>query len=56
MPELTDEQYAQALNLEAFARHALANPKTRSKILEIQKTLHPETVIPVTLPRCCPRS
>src|SRR5215469_7528470 len=44
--ELTDEQYQQAINLDAFTRRALANPKTRRKILEINKELNPETVIP----------
>ena len=46
MPQLTDEQYAQAVNLDAFVRRGLANPKTRSKLLEIQKTLNPEISVP----------
>lgn len=46
MPELTDEQYNHALNVDAFVRRGLANPKTRRKMLEVQKTLYPETAIP----------
>lgn len=46
MPQLTDEQYQQALNLDAFVRRGLANPKTRAKLLEIQKQLNPKVAIP----------
>lgn len=46
MPELTDAQLAEFQNIDAFVRRGLSNPKTRRKILEVQKTLNPETAIP----------
>jgi hypothetical protein len=46
MPEIDDAQLAQFQNVDAFVRRALAGPKTRRKLLEIQKTLNPDTAIP----------
>lgn len=46
MPEIDDAQFQQFQNLDAFTRRALQNPKTRRKLLEIQKTLNPDTAIP----------
>jgi hypothetical protein len=46
MPELDDATYAQVANLDAFVRRGLANPKTRRKLLEVQKTLNPDIAIP----------
>lgn len=44
--EIDDNTYAQLANLDAFVRRGLANPKTRRKLLEVQKTLNPEVAIP----------
>src|SRR5262249_45274683 len=44
--ELSDEQYSQALNLDAFVRRGLANPATRRKLLEVNKELNPNVAIP----------
>jgi hypothetical protein len=46
MPEIDDAQLAQYTNVDAFVRRGLANPKTRRKLLEVQKTLNPDTPIP----------
>lgn len=46
MPELTEAQLAEFQNIDAFVRRGLAHPKTRRKILEVQKTLNPDTAIP----------
>lgn len=46
MPEIDDNQLQQFQNVDAFVRRGLANPKTRRKLLEIQKTLNPDTPIP----------
>jgi hypothetical protein len=46
MPEIDDAKFAELQNLDAFVRRGLANPKTRRKILEVQKTLNPETAVP----------
>ena len=44
--EVDDNTYGQLANLDAFVRRGLANPKTRRKLLEVQKTLNPDTAIP----------
>jgi hypothetical protein len=46
MPEIDDAQLANFQNVDAFVRRGLANPKTRRKLLEIQKALNPDTAIP----------
>lgn len=46
MPEIDDAQLANFQNVDAFVRRGLANPKTRRKILEVQKALNPDTAIP----------
>ena len=46
MPELDDATYAQVANIDAFVRRGLANPKTRRKLLEVQKELNPDVAIP----------
>ena len=46
MPEVDDTTLAQYANVDAFVRRGLANPKTRRKLLEVQKTLNPDTPIP----------
>lgn len=46
MPEIDDATWAQALNIDAFVRRGLADPKTRRKMLEIQKHLNPNVAIP----------
>lgn len=46
MPEIDDAQLAAFQNVDAFVRRGLQNPKTRRKLLEIQKTLNPDTAIP----------
>ena len=46
MPEITEAQLQQALNLDAFVRRALGTPKNRRKILEIQKDLNPDVPVP----------
>ena len=46
MPEIDDGTYSQLANLDAFVRRGLANPKTRRKLLEVQKTLNPDIAIP----------
>ena len=46
MAEIDDTQLANFQNVDAFVRRGLANPKTRRKLLEIQKTLNPDTAIP----------
>jgi DNA primase catalytic subunit len=44
--EVDDATYGQLANLDAFVRRGLANPKTRRKLLEVQKTLNPDIAIP----------
>lgn len=44
--EIDDNTYAQLANLDAFVRRGLTNPKTRRKLLEVQKTLNPDVAIP----------
>ena len=46
MPDIDDGTYAQLANLDAFVRRGLSNPKTRRKLLEVQKTLNPDIAIP----------
>jgi hypothetical protein len=46
MPEIDEGALAQLRNVDAFVRRGLSNPNTRRKILEVQKTLNPETAIP----------
>ena len=46
MPQITDAQLAEYQNVDAFVRRALAHPKHRRKILEVQKGLNPDTAIP----------
>lgn len=46
MPEIPEQQLAELRNIDAFVRRGLQNPKTRRKILEVQKTLNPETPVP----------
>ncbi|HSR75962.1 MAG TPA: hypothetical protein VLN57_05190 [Xanthobacteraceae bacterium] len=46
MAEIDEGVLAQFQNVDAFVRRGLANPKTRRKILEVQKTLNPDTAIP----------
>ena len=35
--EVDDATYGQLQNLDAFVRRGLANPKTRRRLLEVQK-------------------
>ena len=44
--EVDDNTYAQLANLDAFVRRGLANPKTRRKLLEVQKELNPDVAVP----------
>lgn len=44
--EVDDNTYGQLANLDAFVRRGLANPRTRRKLLEVQKTLNPDIAIP----------
>jgi hypothetical protein len=44
--EIDDNTYGQLANLDAFVRRGLANPNTRRKLLEVQKTLNPDIAIP----------
>lgn len=46
MAEIDDAALAQFRNIDAFVRRGLSNPQTRRKLLEVQKTLNPDTVIP----------
>ena len=46
MAEIDDNTLAQLANIDAFVRRGLSNPKTRRKILEVQKELNPQTAIP----------
>lgn len=46
MAEIDDRQLAEFRNVDAFVRRGLQNPKTRRKILEVQKTLNPDTPVP----------
>ena len=46
MPEIDDATYRALANVDAFVRRGLQNPKTRRKMLEINKELNPETAIP----------
>lgn len=46
MPQITDAQLAEFQNVDTFVRRALAHPKHRRKILEVQKGLNPDTAIP----------
>jgi hypothetical protein len=46
MADVDDNTLNQLANLDAFVRRGLANPKTRRKLLEVQKTLNPEIAIP----------
>jgi hypothetical protein len=46
MPEIDETQLAAFKNVDAFVRRGLANPKTRPLILNVQKELNPDTVIP----------
>lgn len=46
MAEIDDNTYNQLANLDAFVRRGLADPKTRRKMLEIQKHLNPNVAIP----------
>lgn len=46
MPEVDDNTYAQLANLDAFVRRGLTNPKTRRKLLEVQKELNPDIAVP----------
>ena len=46
MPEIDERQLAEYRNVDAFVRRGLQNPKTRRKILEVQKALNPDTPVP----------
>lgn len=46
MPQITDAQLAEFQNVDTFVRRALAHPKHRRRVLEIQKDFHPDTAIP----------
>lgn len=46
MPEITEAQLREYQNIDAFVRRGLSDPKTRRKILEVQKHHHPDTAIP----------
>ena len=46
MAEITDQQLAELKNIDAFVRRGLQNPTTRRKLLEVQKTLNPDTPVP----------
>lgn len=46
MAEIDDATYSQLANLDAFVRRGLANPATRRKLLEVQKTLNPDIAVP----------
>ena len=46
MPEVDDNTWNQLANLDAFVRRGLSNPKTRRKLLEVQKELNPDIAVP----------
>ena len=46
MAEIDEGQLRQLQNIDAFVRRGLSDPKTRRKILEVQKHLNPDTAIP----------
>ena len=44
--EVDDATWGQLANLDAFVRRGLANPRTRRKLLEVQKELNPDVAVP----------
>ena len=46
MAEVDDQTLRELANYGAFVRRGLENPKTRRKMLEINKELNPQTAIP----------
>ncbi len=46
MAEIDENQLVAFRNLSGFVQKALANPKTRRNLLQIQKEIHPEIAVP----------
>ena len=44
--EVDDRELAEYQKITGFLKQGLSNPKTRRKILEVQRTLNPEAAIP----------